>query len=80
MNLISAFVLAPSESFTVPPKNGVLEWHMGEEIHFLLSIAVLQLTYLDVEYNSNYSNCTWQDTGICTEALLCIKKCLMEYT
>ena len=48
MNLISAFDFTSSESFTVPPKNGVLEWHMGKEIHFLLSKAMLQLTYIDI--------------------------------
>lgn len=48
MNLISAFDFTSAESFTVPPKNGVLEWHMGKEIHFPLSKAMLQLTYIDI--------------------------------
>lgn len=40
MSPISAFDSAHSESFPVPPKNGVLEWDMGGKIYFLWSISI----------------------------------------
>ena len=45
MNLTSTFDFTSSASFTVPPKNGDLEWHIDKEIHFLLPKAMLPLTY-----------------------------------
>lgn len=56
MNLTSTFDFTSSASFTVPPKNGDLEWHIDKEIHFLLPKAMLPLTYRDTQFNSNYSN------------------------
>lgn len=69
MNLISTFDFTSSASFTVPPKNGDLEWHIDKVIHFLLPKAMLPLTYRDIEFNSDYSNSEHCKTQtLCTEA------------